>query len=176
MGSQQYFKQQLEIGKTGETAISKFLISRGSSILPIYEIAENQFKGPGLYHENGDTVAPDMLCITNGKTVFIEAKHKAGATFFRKTQQFQTGIDLRHWEEYQKIKEITNIDVWILFLHRGEAVKDSEAFSGGLYGNNITKLLETIDHISDRHAKGMVYWNMGSLRKIATYEEVTSLS
>jgi len=40
------FKEKLAIGKTGESEIARWLISRGASILPVYEIAENQCELP----------------------------------------------------------------------------------------------------------------------------------
>lgn len=79
------FKLTLSQGKTGETEIANWLMNRGNHVLPIYEIAENQFKGPSLFVSNGsDVIAPDMLVFSNGVIRFIEAKHKNAFSWYRK--------------------------------------------------------------------------------------------
>lgn len=165
------FKLTLSQGKTGETEIANWLMSRGSHILPIYEIAENQFKGPSLYASNGsDVIAPDMLIFTNGEMRFIEAKHKNAFSWYRTKGIWTTGIDKKHFEEYKKLRELLNIQVWILFLHKGGAAKDSPPSPSGLYGNDIDILDKCIDHESSKHGPyGMVYWNKDSLKYLADY-------
>jgi len=165
------FKLTLSQGKTGETEIANWLMNRGNHILPIYEIAENQFKGPSLYASDGsDVIAPDMLVFSNGVIRFIEAKHKNAFSWYRTKGIWTTGIDKKHFYEYLKIRELLDIPVWILFLHKGGTAKDSPPSPAGLYGNDIDILRNCIDHESDKHGLyGMVYWNKDSLKYLADY-------
>ncbi len=170
MDSSAHFNKQLQMGKTGETEIAEWLISRGSQVLPVYEIAENQFKGPTLYTLGEVIIAPDIIAFTDGKITFIEAKHKNAFSWYRNKQIWTTGIDKKHYMEYLKIQEETKVNVWILFLHRGGQAKDSPPSPSGLFANSLSVLSKNIDHESDRHGKsGMVYWNKEALIKIANY-------
>ncbi len=170
MDSSAHFSKQLQIGKTGETEIATWLLGRGHGVLPIYEIAENQYKGPALYSGDNTIIAPDMMTIKNGKVLFVEAKHKEGFTWYRRTASWQTGIDIKHFNEYMQIEDVTKIPVWILFLQKGGYAKDSEKSPAGLYGNSLAFLKNNTDHFSDRHGKsGMVYWDIRSLIKLDNY-------
>ncbi len=170
MDSSAHFNQQLSIGKTGETEIAQWLINRGGSVLPIYEISENQYKGPALYIGNGGVIAPDMICFNNGVMTFIEAKHKNAFSWYRIKQIWTTGIDVNHFEEYLRIQELTAVNVWILFLHRGGIAKDSPPSPSGLYGQKVRILNQTIDHKSDTFGKGgMVFWNRDTLIQLSEY-------
>jgi len=170
MASSVHFKKALAIGKTGESQISKWLLSRGASVLPIYEIAENQFKGPAMYSGDATIIAPDMMVFSEGKITFVEAKHKNAFSWHRKTKTWNTGIDLHHYREYIKIQENTWVPIWLMFLHRGGAAKDSLVSPAGLFGNSLEKLMRTEHHRHSNHGKsGMVYWEKDSLIKLAEY-------
>jgi hypothetical protein len=167
------FSKRLPEGKTGETLIAQFLRSRGAHVLPVYEIAENQFKGPCLYSANGATViAPDMLVFSDKGIIFVEAKHKEAFTWYRIKQQFETGIDKHHYEEYLVLQDTLHIPVWLLFLHRGGMAKDSPESPSGLFGNSLDYLSkpEHISHTSDNWGKhGMIYWGIDDLKKLSDY-------
>lgn len=161
------FAESLAKGKTGESDIAKWLISRGASILPVYEIAENQYKGPAVYSvDNMNIIAPDMMVFNGGKITFVEAKHKTAFSWHRITQQWVTGIDLKHYFEYQKIQEKLSIPVWLMFLHDGGTAKDSEKSPSGLFGNSLDYLINHENHRHNNHGNsGMVYWSINSLKK-----------
>jgi hypothetical protein len=171
------FSKRLPEGKTGETLIAQFLRSRGAHVLPVYEIAENQFKGPCLYAANGETViAPDMLVFSGKGILFVEAKHKKAFTWYRKKQQFETGIDKHHYEQYLVLQDTLHIPVWLLFLHRGGIAKDSPESPSGLFGNSLDYLEKHISHNSDNWGKyGMVYWCIDDLKKLGDYAEIKTL-
>ena len=165
------FQQTLQEGKTGESQIAEWIKRNGSHILPIYEIADNQFKGPALYCSQGETIiAPDMAVFNNKGVTFIEAKHKNAFSWYRNKQIWTTGIDLHHYEQYKKFKKALGYPVWILFLHRGGKAKDSSESPSGLYGESIDVLEKTEDHRSNKWGKsGMVYWDKDSLKKLSNY-------
>ena len=171
------FNEQLEIGKTGESLIANWLKSRGNSILPIYEIADNQFKGPALYcNDNSSLVAPDMAVFGNNDMLFVEAKYKSGFSWYRNGKTWVTGIDLHHFYQYLSFKKKVNKDVFIFFLHKGLSAKDSDISESGLFGGEIDYLLMNSSHRSDKHGtSGMIYWSKDSLTRYAEYSEVMNL-
>ena len=165
------FKRQLAKGKVGESSISQWLRGRGFNVLPIYEIEMDQGKGPALFSaDGGEIIAPDILAFKGDKFIWVEAKHKTAFSWHRNTNRFVTGIDLRHYMEYQKINMLVNFPVWLMFLHQGGQAKDSVLSPSGLFGNNINFLVKHENHRSGNWGKsGMVYWAVKSLRKLSEY-------
>jgi hypothetical protein len=118
------FKKSLEVGKTGETEIAKWLLSQGHNILPVYEISEGQYKGPAIYSGDETIIAPDMLVFHQTKgVIFVEAKSKTAFSEYRiKSKKgythWVTGIDQRHFNEYLKVKEKCNTDIFYCFCKK----------------------------------------------------------
>ncbi len=165
------FAQNLVIGKVGESKIANWLKSRGYSVLPVYEIEINTGKGPRLFSPTKQIIAPDMLAFRNQDTLWIEAKHKTAFTWYRVKQQWETGIDLKHYLDYIEIDIYSPFRVWLLFLHDGGKAKDSDVSPSGMYGNSLARLVKSESHRSNNWGKsGMVYWSIGSLVKLADIE------
>ena len=166
------FEDSLREGLLGESAITKWLNARGCSVLPAYEIEQSHGKGPRLFTPGKQLVSPDLLCINKDKTIcWIEAKIKTAFTWHRKSKTWQTGIDRRHWQDYQQVAVITCIPVWLLFLHRpGNNAKDTPdgmESPHGLFGNDITVLAKSVDHEHDNYGpSGMVYWSDKAFRRL----------
>jgi hypothetical protein len=184
------FERQLTIGRVGESLIARWLMSRGHTVLPVYEIEKNQGKGPQLFSANQSLVAPDMLVFTANGQQFIEAKHKSVFTWHRNTQQWTTGIDMRHYGDYLRVGKQTQLPVWLMFFHR-ESTPDARDIQAGcppqcptgLYGGDLFGLVIKENHRAKPfdaqregyvgHGKsGMVYWAEPSLKKLASCEEV----
>ena len=185
MTTETLFSRRLQFGKVAESLLAKWLIRRGFSVLPIYELAEKKYKGPQIFSGEGSFIAPDLMAIQPGKILLVEAKHKSGFTWSRRHHRFETGIDLKHYMDYQRVREITSIPLWIMFLQNGQAVKDAPANKPtspkGLFGNEIHILRERESHRDHRWGKhGMVYWaadfppSNPALRLIADYEEIVN--
>lgn len=171
------FQRQLEIGKIGESKIADWFKSRGYAILPVYEKEQGEFKGPVLYTASKEQkVAPDMLVFKKDKTLWIEAKHKSAFTWHRKTNRWVTGIDMHHFKDYLSISEISDIPVWLLFLHQVGVAKDTPEgmiSPTGLFGGDISALKNNFNHTHANWGNsGMIYWAYESLKKIATLEDV----
>lgn len=167
------FSDQLEFGKAAESAIARWLIRRGCSVLPVYEKIISDGKGPQLFTATGNLVAPDLFVFTQKSACWIEAKHKTAFTWHRITRRFVTGIDLNHYSDYCKISESVNFPVWLMFLHRGGQAKDSEPSPSGLFGESLNFLMTVENHRHTNHGRhGMVYWDIDRLRKFAEYTEV----
>jgi len=170
------FQEQLQKGQVGESYIAQWLLSRNFNVLPVYEVEENTGKGPRLFSPKEKLIAPDMLAFNDGKTLWIEAKHKEAFSMHRKTGRWVTGIDIRHYEDYCKVADTTPYKVWLLFLQRGGHAKDSpESSPSGLYGNELGRLRQ---HENHRHgnwgSSGMVYWAIESLKKLASLEAIVA--
>lgn len=184
------FNESLAIGRVGENAISVWLQSRGHSIFPAYDIEKPQGKGPQLFSESGALVLPDLLAFKDGKMQWFEAKHKTCFTWHRLTQKWTTGIDIRHYEEYQEVAIKTKIPVWLLFFHPNSMPSEADRRYGcpatcptGLFGNDLMILRSVENHRSKPldsnrtgfvgHGKsGMVYWSHESLRLIAKADDL----
>lgn len=162
------FGESLSYGKIAESHIAKYFLSKGYSVLPIYEKQIHEGKGPQLFIGDQAIIGTDMLVFNNDKVFWIEAKHKTAFSWHRNTSRWVTGIDLRHYEHYIKIQEYTNWPVWIMFFHEGGKAKDSPGESPkGLFGNDLKVLIKTENHRSDKWGNsGMVYWAVDKLMLI----------
>jgi len=176
------FEQNLATGQMGESLISRWLQGRGHAVFPAYQIEHQTGKGPQLFAKSGDLVLPDLLAFRGGEVRWFEAKHKTCFTWHRISGRWTTGIDLRHYHEYQEVAHRTSLPVWLLFFHPKSQPDQRDIRHGcpsqcptGLFGNDIAKLVETENHRSDKWGKsGMVYWAKDSLRLIAEAHEVAS--
>ncbi len=159
--------------------------------MPVYQIEKHTGKGPQLFTDHCELIAPDMLIVDT--VTWIEAKHKTVFSWHRKTKKWVTGIDLKHYQHYRDVSVISSWPVWILFLHQNEipALKDRghnspEKCPVGLFGGSLdilvkneshqTPPLNAVDNVKGHGKSGMVYWareiDGGPLRLVATLEEV----
>lgn len=185
------FAESLQTGKVGESLIARYMMARGHSVLPVYEIEKDTGKGPQLFAPMGEQlVAPDMLVFTHGGVLFVEAKHKSVFTWHRLTRRWTTGIDIRHYDDYQRVAARTGTPVWLLFYHRESTPKQRDIDLGspmecpsGLFGNELWYLVRNENHRSKpfnpnragylgHGHSGMVYWRESSLKKIAAAESM----
>lgn len=169
------FEERLQRGKVAETKIANWLrFQRHYSILPVYEIAEGQYKGPQVFTPSKELVAPDLFAFKDDKAKWIEAKQKSVFSWYRIGQCWVTGIDRHHYRDYLRIALESPWPVWLLFYHTKATTNEGDGRSPvGLFGNDLIRLQDCIDHESDRWGKhGMVYWQRSNLRQLATCEEV----
>jgi hypothetical protein len=170
------FEDKLAQGRVGEGAISKWLQGRGHSVSPAYEVERDSGKGPQLFAAAGDLVLPDLLAFRAGGAMWFEAKNKTRFAWHRLTQSWTTGIDLRHYGEYQEVAIRTGLPVWLLFLHLRSTPSDADIAHRcpprcptGLFGNELGRLTQTESHRSNRYGRsGMVYWAHDALRLLAS--------
>jgi len=184
VASNHNFDEMLPFGQMGESLIAKYLRKLGYIILPAYEKEIDNGKGPRIFLPYGypvkELITPDMLARREKRTLWVEAKHKSAATFYRKKQRWQTGIDKRHWFDYLQVEKVTGWPVQVVFLQRLSIITNAppnvEPCPTGLYTCRITCTISDegyyIDRLSGRRYE-MVYWAVKDLRKIASLEEVT---
>jgi len=122
------FEDYLEFGKEGEHYVANWLIGRGNVVAPLYQY-NNHNKAPViLWDESGrriQCVLPDLQCYKHSKAWFAEVKRK---NQWWQGEYFETGVDIRLWKHYQKVRQQTGCDVWIFFLH--ENMEPTGLFAG----------------------------------------------
>lgn len=170
------FSEKLERELMGESAVSRWLIAKGWTVLPAYEVEVGRGKGPRLFTGDGQLIAPDLLIFNERKVMWCEAKTKSSFTWHRKSASWQTGIDGRHWRDYVEVASRTPFPVWLLFLQRPGGMEketpEGMRSPSWLYGNTIESLQGAIDHeFEDVGSGGMVYWRIDALQRIAGYED-----
>jgi len=167
------FEQKLAFGRVGEEKIANWLINRcGAALLPVYQIDSDDKKGPRLFAKQARLVVPDLLVWTrdNG-LIWMEAKRKTVFSWHRKTKTWQTGIDKRLFEQYERVAKRTKLPVWLLFLHEQDKTdKRDEPWPcpTGLFGQTLEFLSNNIDHPYG----GMLYWRHDNLREMAELSEL----
>lgn len=172
------FEDKLAQGKIGESHIANWLKARGNAVLPVYEKEIDEGKGPVLFVEHGEYIAPDMLVFP--LVEWVEAKHKTVWTWHNNTKCWTTGIDKHHFESYQHAQRESGRRVWLFFLHRSSRPHARDLKAGcpaecpiGLFGGSLDKLKGRIHHEHMNHGRhGMVYWALADLRCYASLEEV----
>lgn len=175
------FQQNLAFGQLAETDIARWLMRvRGASLLPIYDIEYDTGKGPRVFAPNRQLVAPDLLVFSDGRILWIEAKHKTVFSWHRKTARWVTGIDRHHYRNYLAVAQLFGLPVWILFLHKSDKPHHRDREHGcpdacpvGLFGGDVDSLKDSINHEHDNHGvSGMVYWAHDTLKLLATVNDV----
>jgi hypothetical protein len=111
---------QFQRGEEFERALSLYLQTRGWGVLPVYDYSGDDNKAPKMHRVDGGMVLPDLFTARAGKTFWCEAKRKTRADFTHITQRLETGIPLRLYREYQRVKAESGIDVWLFFGHERE--------------------------------------------------------
>ena len=188
------FADKLAFGKVAEGFIANWLMARGNSVLPVYEIEKSTGKGPQLFGMDASLVAPDMVAFTENGVVWIEAKHKSVFTWHRNTKQWTTGIDLRHYGDYLKVAKKTRLPVWLMFFHKNQTPSDNDLRMGcpkqcptGLFGGDIFDLVPRENHrtppldcfrdgAKGHGNSGMVYWSHSKLKQLASHDEIVHVS
>jgi hypothetical protein len=174
------FRSNLAFGRVGEGLISRWLQSRGHMVFPAYEKEIGRGKGPQLFSASGDLVLPDILAFCGPRIQWVEAKHKTCFTWHRISQKWTTGIDLRHYGEYQEVAARTSLPVWLMFWHPKSEPDARDIAHGcpdecpvGLFGNDLAFLADCENHRSDKWGKsGMVYWAHDRLKLIASVSDM----
>lgn len=169
-----HFQRALHTGKVGESLIACWLRSLGYNVMPVYEIEIDAGKGPRLFAAQGELIAPDMFVFKETRVRWVEAKHKSAFTWHRNTQRWVTGIDMKHYEHYLGISQVSPWPVYLMFLHQGGQAKDSPPNSpAGLFGGELSHLRENENHRHGNWGKGgMVYWSHDTLTRYATLDQV----
>ena len=115
------FEARLSFAKAIERAGEEWLKRRGWLVLsPSDYSGPDDDKPPSLHGAARSFVLPDTLAFRAGRARFVECKWKTAATFHRVTQRWETGIQLRHWEDYRRVRAESGVPTWIVWVHGRE--------------------------------------------------------
>jgi len=123
------FEDKLALGAEGEQEVASGLLNRGVSVMPLYQF-KNHDKAPVLLSGSGQIILPDLMCWNNGKSFFVESKLKR--QWVEWNGNIETGVCQKLYPHYLKTKELTGVDVYLFFVHRGDYP--------GIYYQEISKL------------------------------------
>lgn len=118
-------KQEYELGRRCEIALSKSLKQRKWYVIPSYDYTgKDQAKAPRLEGELKGFVVPDLDVARAGRRFWVECKYKTKPNPWRKhNNRPYHGLDTRHVNHYLKVQKITGCRVRLCILEReGSAV------------------------------------------------------
>lgn len=117
------FVEQRERSRIYEVAFAGWLQTQGWYTLAAYDYSgKADDKAPRLMHGNTGLILPDILAIQLNKKAWFEIKVKSNADLYRKQNRYVTGMPLRHWQHYHDVKALTDMPVWIVFIHEAEQI------------------------------------------------------
>lgn len=97
-----------------ETLVEKVIKGYGWSIISPRAIAKGG--APMIETPSGNDIrVPDTKANKDGLEVWVETKAKSTATWHRKTQTQNQGIDTVSWEDYLKVPRVTGDRVYLFF-------------------------------------------------------------
>lgn len=187
------FANRLLFGNFDEITIHRWILERGKChILPVDPKRAGNGCGPRIKGHEQEIISPDILVVKNRDYRFyagnemqlcwIEVKGKQHFTWYRHTGEWQTGIDIRPYEEYRRVRDTFAWPLWILFLHhtRNPSLEDIKQGSpaecpAGLFSADLDWLVVHEDHRCEPQEwcpTGMVYWDFAALKHLATLDEI----
>ena len=81
-------------------------------VMPLYQFTAEH--APHIVNKDEFITCPDLICF--GKSVFF-AEVKTKQRWINFNGVLETGIDYKHYLQYKKAAEITNIKVFLFFRH-----------------------------------------------------------
>lgn len=110
----------LDYSERHEQAFERYLLASGYSVVPAYSLG-GKFAPMLNYPDGGTAPIPDLLTFMGpNRPAWFEVKVKSGAVMNRQHNVLVTGIDLRHWQAYQTVRERTGLPVNLIFMHEKE--------------------------------------------------------
>ena len=150
-------------------------------MVPAYQVADDSPVGPRVLGPAGKCfVAPDLLCIEPGKSVaWVEAKHKEHWSWYGVRKRWEGGIDVRDWANYRRLREVSGVPIWIMFLVQSDKPHPSDVkwlpvgkrAPTGLYGIEVADAQECV-RTAPQWARGMAYWPIEEMERFASLEDV----
>lgn len=114
------FTENRDIGLQYEKALERWMQQeRRLYTLPTYDytgLAND--KAPRLMGASDRLIIPDLLVFGEAGARWCEVKYKDHADWNENRKRLVTGIPSHHWEQYQIVCRVTNIPVFLSFIHR----------------------------------------------------------
>lgn len=138
------FNQMLKFGEEGERIAAEKLLSKGVAVSPLYQFSPDS--PPFLLTDIERVILPDLTCWKNGANFFVECKRKKQWVSWN--GELETGLDLRHFNDYLKVKKITGSSIYIFFIH-----EDTMKQNSGIFYNEI-EILKPNSRVWDGKVNG----------------------
>lgn len=118
------FAEQVDASRQWEVRLGDFLRRRGWFIVPAYDFSgKGEEKAPKMLAppNKRSLVLPDLQCFSQRHANrWIEVKVKDHAEWYRIGQHLTTGFNLRHWDHYHRVEELSAAEVTVVFVHESE--------------------------------------------------------
>lgn len=111
---QKSFEEKLAFGKEGEHEVGDYFLSRGYSLLPLYQFTDDL--APKVFYEGTAAISPDIFVSGDNGTFWVEVKTKN--RWIKYNGVLETGLNERHYLEYLKIKNKTALPLYVIFNHK----------------------------------------------------------
>ena len=125
------FEEKLKFGEEGEQIVASALIARGSAVSPLYQFTADC--APFLLTRERKVILPDLTCWSDGENYFVECKRKN--QWVEWGGVYETGLNQRHFADYERVKAVTGQRVYLFFLH-----EDARPEFNGLFYGEIHKI------------------------------------
>lgn len=167
-------RERFAFARTIELAVASHLMTKGWSILPVYDCSGQQDdKAPRLhaFSASDSVVLPDLLLARGGLMRWVEVKFKTEAPKTHCTGYYETGISVRHWEHYHRAEKESGAVVFISFAHQTEDVVTC---------NSLRELRTLWPQKYPRYSPngpdpgGSLFWPLEKLRRVAALSEILS--
>ena len=167
------FDKRLAEARLYEVGFAAWLTRCEWSVVAMYDFSgseEKDQKPPKLKASKPEDflTLPDLLACKNGVSKWFEVKTKFGRTFGRISREYETGLSLRHFLDYRKVKKRSGLEVWLAFIHVADEevrVAEIDALSG-----------PGIGRVSKINNERMVFFRWNSLLRVASISDIISVS
>jgi len=174
------FKAKLQFGQEAEARVGRWLNKKGCSVFHLEKDINNkenkEFEGPRLKTPFGDFISPDLLAYAGNHAFLAEVKHMSAFAWSRKKQKWVTGMKYDLFSQYYIVDKISPFKVYLFFLQEKGQAKDSmPSPNSGLFVGGVDCLARCVaDRWPDEPSKKphMIYWDVCSLEKKATLEDL----
>ena len=162
---QREFREAKKSGRELEEAIARILVAAGWAVIPVTASSDVGI-GPRVMSKDGTIVAPDLICFRKGRCRMVETKNKSTFSLHRNTGTWLTGIDTKHFNDYDKVQTACGCKLCVVFLQRPEGDSPS-----GVYFQWVDELKQHVHHSWDEN--GMTYWAEKDLSRMMDWDTWT---
>lgn len=154
---QENFKELLAFGVEGEHEIGQYLLSRGVTIMPLYQF--EPLEAPVILKGAEKITMPDLICFKDD-CFFVEVKTKNQWVVYGDRRE--TGLNLKHYNHYKKIKDYTGKQVFVFFNQK----QDEPLGYYYIELDGYTRLWDGKNPKGEQKFDAMVFYNFDKLQKV----------
>jgi hypothetical protein len=110
------FDDSLILGQIGENTVEEMLVKRGFHVENNASSVMHDGRGPAVETIVGNIPRPDFTVSRRGISIATEIKTKTDRTCGRLTNQVETGIDFKKWNDYKDYTRANGAPVFFFFI------------------------------------------------------------